>query len=617
MKLRFTFFFFYLLSFVSAQPVSPVDQPEAPILILGSAANYARYTGEILKAEGFNEHIIDSFSDPRVTRDYLLKFNVVILLAQDLTTKQSGMLSWYVREGGCLIAIQPCKELDKLLGVSIQQATIDDGYLTISANHDICKDLLPQKLQVHGAINLCKLLRGQILATFHKDRYTTTSYPAVVVSEYGKGHTMSFMYNLPLHIIALRQGNDQSTGLEKDGIPGLRAADFFTDGWVDTTNNGINQADEHMRLLSHGIENMMHYSMPIPRLWYFPDTLKSLITLNNDGEDSPEIDFKKQFKDVYAKGASMTLYVKETDLISKDQVQDWIRKGFEISGHPDDTRQAHNPDWHTMDSVFRSMNQRLNTRYGIEAMHTVVNHWFVWCGRDQYGKPDYSAQARLESNNGIGLDGNYAHYDNNSNQGHFLGPLGRDQGNFTGSGLIMKFADLSGNIIPVYQQLNNVYDQQYMEHRDQEGFYQCFKGLLDRSLDQEVYSFISIKAHNNEYFFSEKPLMAMLDYANSKRVPVWNQLRLLRFLQAKDAVRFEDIQWNNHRLTFKIKSPLACDATLTCLIPYTFSDTKISHIRNFETEQNYSIRRIKGFEYALVIFKAGRDHDFSIEYHKE
>lgn len=611
MKIRCSFFFLYVVSFLPAQRIPSVDHPEAPILILESGVPYGKYTGEILKTEGFNEYIIDSLSNPAVTRDYLQKFNVVILIARDLTVKQSGTLSRYVRAGGGLIAIQPGKKLGRLLGVSNQDATIDDGYLTISGNQEISKGLLTQKLQVHGAINLCKLLRGQTLATFHKDRYT---YLAVVVLEYGKGHTMSFMYNLPLHIIASRQGNDQSAGLEKDGIPGLRAADLFTDGWVDTTNNGINQADEHMRLLSHGIENMMHYSMPIPRLWYFPDTLKSLITLNNDGEDSPEADFQKQFNDVYDKGASMTLYVKELDLISKDQVQDWIRKGFEISGHPDDTRQAYNPDWYTMDTVYKSMNQRLYTRYGINGMHTVVNHWFVWCGRDASGKPDYSAQARIESIYGIELDGNYAHYDNNSTQGHFLGALGNNQGNFTGSGLIMKFADQSGNIIPVYQQLNNVYDQQYMEHRDQAGFYQCFKGLLDRSLDKEVYSFISIKAHNNEYFFSEKPLMNMLDYANVKKVPVWNQFQLLRFLKAKEAIRFEHINWNKQKLTFKINSPIACDASITFLIPYTFRENKIGHIRDFEYEQVFTKRHIKGFDYALVSFKPGRHHDFTVEY---
>jgi hypothetical protein len=80
----------------------------------------------------------------------------------------------------------------------------------------------------------------------------------------------------------------------------------------------------------------------------------------------------------------------------------------------------------------------------------------VWKNADS--TRDFAAQARIEEKNGIGLDCNYAHYDNNSNQGHFLGAFGTNQGTFTGSGLAMKFADVNGYIINVYQHLNNVYD---------------------------------------------------------------------------------------------------------------------------------------------------------------
>ncbi len=34
-------------------------------------------------------------------------------------------------------------------------------------------------------------------------------------------------------------------------------------------------------------------------------------------------------------------------------------------------------------------------------------------------------------------------------------------------------------------------------------FINCFKGLMDRSLYNEVYSFISVKSHNDEYYFSK------------------------------------------------------------------------------------------------------------------
>ena len=75
-------------------------------------------------------------------------------------------------------------------------------------------------------------------------------------SNYGKGSSVAFLYDLPRSIVYTRQGNPRFAGIEKDGIPGLRGMDLFTDGWLDNSNNTINQADEQMMLLSHCIEEL-------------------------------------------------------------------------------------------------------------------------------------------------------------------------------------------------------------------------------------------------------------------------------------------------------------------------------------------------------------------------
>ena len=520
----------------------------APILILARNNNFGLYTGEILRAEGFNEFQINSITDAKINLAYLKKFDIVILTENKLAATHQSMITRYVKEGGHLIAFRPDKKLSDVFGIVDKRGTVADGYISVNTKEDIGKGLIAQSLQFHGEADRYDLKGAREIAALYKDAFTKTEYPAVVINAYGKGHAMAFLYNLPLSVVYTRQGNYRSAGQEMDGINGIRAMDLFTNGWVDTSKNILNQADEQMRLLSHGIEKMNSYTRPLPRFWYFPDGLKCLVTLTNDGENNKEADFQKQFEDVDAKGAKMTLYVKEVDLISKSWINDWIKKGFEMSGHPDDVKQAGNPDWQTMDAVYKTLNRKLNKEYGIDSMLTVTNHWFVWCGKDEFGAPDFTAQARIEEKNGIRLDCNYAHYDNNSNQGHFLGAFGTNHGNYTGSGLAMKFTDLHGNMINVYQQLNNVYDQQYMEHDDKDGFYNCFKGLMDRSLDSGVYSYISVKAHTAEYFFSEIPLMKMLDYANSKGIPVWTQLKLLGFLQAKDEATFSNIKWEKKEI---------------------------------------------------------------------
>ncbi|MEO6546391.1 MAG: hypothetical protein ABIN94_00265 [Ferruginibacter sp.] len=585
-----------------------------PILVLGTDKNFGTYTTEILKTEGFNEFQMISVANAKVTTAYLKQFDVVILTENKLTEKQAAIIIAFVKGGGNLIAFKPDSKLAGVFGITNAAGTFDAGYIAISTKEETGRGLTAETLQLHTEAGKYELTGGKKIATIFKDGATATDYPAVVENDYGKGHAIAFLYNLPQNIVYTRQGNYKNAGKEMDGIDGIRSMDMFTDGWVDTTKNTINQADEQMRLLSHCIEKMSSYKKPLPRFWYFPDTLKCLVTLTNDGEDNKEADFVQQFEEVDAKGAKMTLYIKETDRVSKAWVDKWRKKDFELAAHFDDTRQAQHPDWKTMDSVIKDLKKKMKARYGISNIQTVTNHWFVWVGTDSNNVSDFAAQAKLQANNGIELDDNYARYDNKSNQGYFLGAMGTGQGNFTGSGLSMKFADNAGKIINNYQHICNVYDQQYMEHADSVGFYNCFKGLMDRSLEHGVYSYISVKAHNAEYFFSRTALMKMLDYANAKKIPVWAAAKLLDFLKAKDEAVFNDIKWSNGQLVFKIKSSLTHSNQLTSMIPYKHKGKKISSVKINGVSATYAVKLIAGFEYALVSVKPGADYNVVASY---
>ena len=133
------------------------------------------------------------------------------------------------------------------------------------------------------------------------------------------------------------------------------------------------------------------------------------------------------------------------------------------------------PDWYNMNNAIVMKKNEIEGKYGLP-MRTNVNHWFVWCGTRCRRKSGFHVQRQsLKKKMALKLDLNYAHYDIKSNQGeNFLGPAGTNQGNFTGSGLVMKFADNNGHVVNVYQHLNAVYDQEYTESKDPDGFYQLF-----------------------------------------------------------------------------------------------------------------------------------------------
>jgi hypothetical protein len=585
-----------------------------PILILATENDFGTYTGEILKTEGFNEFKIDSLTDVKVTASYLKKFDLVILSESEVGQPAKDMLHEFVKSGGNLIAFRPHLSLSDIFGISPAGGNIDEGYIGIDTTTQEGRALVPKTLQFHGLADEYISKRGSAIATFYRDSGTKSEFPAVVSNSYGKGHAIAFLYNLPKSIVYTRQGNPLFSGIEKDGIPGLRPMDLFTDGWLDASNSAINQADEQMTLLSHCIEKMNTYTKPLPRFWYFPDTLKCLVTLTNDSEYRNDADFEPQFRDVDSMGAKMSIYILHVNKVSKEWVDKWTAKGFEIAGHPDDTKEASNPDWNNMNNAISMKKNEIAGKYGL-AMRTNVNHWFVWCGKDADGKQDFGAEAKLEENNGIELDLNYARYDIKSNQTeHFLGPSGTNQGNFTGSGLLMKFADVKGKIINVYQHLNAVYDQEYNESHDPEGFFSCFKGLMDRSLHNEVYSFISVKSHNDEYYFSRIPLMKMLTYANDNGIPVWTAIKLLDFVKMKNEATFTDLSWTDNRLSFKLNSSLKHSNGLTFMVPCKYRDKRITGITRNGKDIPFINRSVKGSEYSFITVEPGANYFILVNY---
>src|SRR5436190_2473497 len=102
MKIGICVFLLLLTTNQNAKAFDLENNSRVPILVLASNNSFGLYTGEILKTEGFNEFLIQSPEDEKLTLYYLKKFDVVILAENSLTAKQQSMFSRYVKEGGNL-----------------------------------------------------------------------------------------------------------------------------------------------------------------------------------------------------------------------------------------------------------------------------------------------------------------------------------------------------------------------------------------------------------------------------------------------------------------------------------------------------------------------------------
>jgi hypothetical protein len=137
---------------------------------------------------------------------------------------------------------------------------------------------------------------------------------------------------------------------------------------------------------------------------------------------------------------------------------------------------------------------------------------------------------------------------------------------------------------------------------------------MDRSLNTEVYSFISVKSHNDEYYFSKSPLMKMLTYARQNKIPVWTELNLLDFLKMKDEASFSDLDWSNNQLTFKLSSNLKTSGGLTFLLPVNHGVLRIRQVVVNNQNREFKQRTLKGIEYALITVIPGNNYNISVKY---
>jgi hypothetical protein len=567
--------------------------PANPILVLVNSSSpnpFGRYAGEILLAEGFNEFQIEELAD--VDAAYLNNFDIVILTETPLSGAEVTMLESYVSGGGNLIAFRPDKQLAALFGLADAGGTTSEGYLLVSTSTAIGQGIVAETMQFHGEADHYSLAGASVIATLYSNATTPTSYPAIVGYYYGSGHTVAFTYDLAKSIVLMRQGNPDWAWQERDGVNGIRALDMFVGqggepNWIDSSKVHIPQADEQMRVLSHAIEWLNADRRPLPRLWYFPDRGKGMLIMTGDSEGCGTACVNAPMQHVRSYGGYYTAYLLGTQP-DPTAVADWVADGHEIAVHYNDTGEASSPTWAGMWAVYDAMTQAHINAYGI-APRTVRNHWILWVG--------WSEQAEIEVAHGIQLDTNYYHY----------GSWAGGPGHFTGSGLPMKFSDENGQVLDIYQANTQLPDEWWGG-----GIDNTFQTLIDRSIDQEAYAFLTANFHPPSYGGYQADAGNAMAYANSRGVPIWSAEMLLDFLLMRDGASFENITWADDQLSFRLNAPDPGEG-LTVMVPNEYQGASLTGITKDGASESYTVETIKGREYALVTTASGV-YDFLASY---
>ncbi|MBL8097454.1 MAG: hypothetical protein JNL73_24955, partial [Anaerolineales bacterium] len=438
----------------------------APVLVVVNGAYganpYGRYVEEILRAEGLNAYDVVELSV--LTAGDLSSHAVTVLTETTLSAGQATLLNNHVSGGGRLIALRPDAQIIGLFGLGASAGTQTDGYVKFENAQPEAAGLTSSVLQLHGTANRYAVAGGTALATLYSNPTTATAYPAVVSGS--SGRAVAFTYDVVRNVVLTRQGNPalanrlDTLGTWDTAVPPvtrtvhLFGSVNFAGGqplWIDRDRIPVPQADEQQRLLARVVQAQVSATQPLPQLWYFPGTAKTMLILTGDAHANPSTVFQNEILSLNNRNASITLYMTIGGNVTEMEMLTWQGQGHTFGIHPYAYRPDSYPPYNVLNlsqgyAAFESWFQ--GSYAAVTRSRTVRNHQVTWQG--------WTDAAELAASYGIALDTNFYHWGPWLQKTDGTWP----HGYLTGSGQAMKFVKSDGTVLPVYQQLTQLVDEQ-------------------------------------------------------------------------------------------------------------------------------------------------------------
>ncbi|HET8773164.1 MAG TPA: hypothetical protein VFP80_05215, partial [Thermoanaerobaculia bacterium] len=176
-------------------------------------------------------------------------------------------------------------------------------------------------------------------------------------------------------------------------------------------------------------------------------------------------------------------------------------------------------------------------------------------------------------------------------------------GLFTGSGLPMRFADVDGSRIDVYQaatQMTDESDQTYSTHIDT---------LLDNAIGSKgYYAVVTANMHTDSGTSSGSD--AIVTSAQTRGVAVVSAKQMLTWLDGRNSSSFRSLSWSGSTLTFTVVAGSGSRG-LRALLPLTSRGGTLTGLTRDGNAVSWSSETIKGIAYATFPAAAG---DYSATY---
>ncbi len=632
----------FVLMPILAGVVLPVSHAEAaggpPILVVvndGYSANrFGRYLGEILRVEGLVSYQLVDLSALASTT--LTDYDLVILAETTLSAGQAAQINTYVSGGGRIIAMRPDAQIKSLFGLNTLNGAQTDGYLKFDNAQPAAAGLTSSVLQIHGASDRYTTVAGTtMIAHLYSNAATPTGFPAVTLS--ADGRAAAFTYDLARNVAYTRQGNpanaDKIYGhvsvADQNGVfgtwdtanpPVVRTTSLYqlsnvtnNPQWIDKDLISIPQADEQQRLFARLVRQLVGQARPLPQMWYFPGTTRTMLILTGDAHANPLSYYQLEINSVNSKGGKISIYIARGGGLDDASVQTWEAQGHKFGLHP---------YWYKPDEGISNLSQGYAVLDGWYASvfsspkgRTERHHQVAWQG--------WTDAADIAASYGIGLDTSFYHW----------GPWLRKadgswpHGYVNGSGQPMRFIRADGTLTPVYQQFTQLVDEQLIGAIASGGFngweglngaqaVNVSKQLVDASQAGD-YAALMTQFHVDYYGYGEPQVWAegLMDYANSLGIPIWSADQWLNFTEARQGATLNNITWNGgaNTLTFELNANAVSGVNLTTLLPSTYNGLSLQSVTVDGGSASFTTQAVKGVNMAFVTAPSG-NHTLSAVY---
>jgi hypothetical protein len=396
-----------------------------------------------------------------------------------------------------------------------------------------------------------------------------------------------------------RQGNPAWAGQERIGLAPIRASDMFygnapgdpKPNWIDTSKVQIPQADEQQRLLVNMIQQMTFTGGPMGRIWYLPSGFKAAVIMT--GDDHNQGGTVARF-DAYIANSTPncsvadwqcvrgTSYIWNGTPITDAQAAFYVNQGFELALHGDSNPTCSNWNPTQLDSDFAVLLQTFAANWpSVPTPTTHRMHCISW--------PDYDSMPAIELAHGMRLDTNYYWFPDVFVQGL--------TGMFTGSGMAMRFTDLSGNTRDVYQATTQLPDE------DNWNWPNDIDILLDNALGPlGYYGIFTANMHTD--ILDSPGSVAIIASAQARGVPIVTSRQMLTWLDGRNSSSFGSLTWNGTTLGFDMVVGAGA-RNLQAMLPVNSVGGTLTSISRSGTSVPFSTQTIKGVQYAFFAATAG------------